>query len=61
MAEEKSIESYKKELEDRMINDLFTYLREGTAPTKPKDLDNNMICHNIIYNLTDDNKGNTLK
>ena len=60
MAEEKSIDSYKKELEDRMINDLFTYLREGTAPTKPKDLDNNMICHNIIYNLTNDNKGNIL-
>ena len=48
MAEENNIESSKKELEERIINELFTFIREGIPPTKAT-VANLMECHNILY------------
>ena len=52
---EKEFDVRKKELEDKMINGLLGYVRDGTFPSAK--ISYNMDCYNIIYNYTDKNIG----
>jgi len=54
----KEFDESKKILEDRMINGLLGYVRDGTFPKSNKsNYESNMDCHNIIYRYTDMNIG----
>ena len=55
---QKEFDEKKKILEDRMINGLLGYVRDGTFPKSTiSNYASNMDCHDIIYNYTDKNIG----